>query len=57
MGAARCPGGGEQMIETRRVELTEHDAARRLGLQPGPHAMLAVSDTGTKTAVSWTLAA
>jgi two-component system cell cycle sensor histidine kinase/response regulator CckA len=41
------PDGGKLIVETHRVELTERDAARRLGLQPGPHVMLAVSDTGT----------
>jgi two-component system cell cycle sensor histidine kinase/response regulator CckA len=40
------PGGGRLTIETSVVELDETAALERPGLGPGPHALLAVSDTG-----------
>lgn len=40
------PTGGRLLIETRNVELGEDDARRLAPLQPGPHVVLIVSDTG-----------
>ena len=40
------PGGGTVIVETARVELDGAYAERHIGISPGPHAMLAVSDTG-----------
>jgi PAS domain S-box-containing protein len=40
------PGGGKLIIETGNVELDEMYAAARPDARPGPHVMLAVSDTG-----------
>jgi two-component system cell cycle sensor histidine kinase/response regulator CckA len=40
------PDGGTLTIETRGVSLDADDAAERPGMRPGPHAMVAVSDTG-----------
>jgi signal transduction histidine kinase/ActR/RegA family two-component response regulator len=40
------PDNGQLTIETASVMLAEDFAAQHPGTQPGPHAMLAVSDTG-----------
>jgi signal transduction histidine kinase/ActR/RegA family two-component response regulator len=40
------PGGGTVIVETASVELDGAYAERHIGIAPGPHAMLAVSDTG-----------
>jgi two-component system cell cycle sensor histidine kinase/response regulator CckA len=40
------PRGGRLSLATECVELDEPDACERLGLRPGPHVMIAVSDTG-----------
>jgi two-component system cell cycle sensor histidine kinase/response regulator CckA len=41
------PLGGMITIETAAVVLDEHHASEHVGVRPGPHVMLAVSDTGT----------
>ena len=38
--------GGRLILETRDVELDEVHAAEHPSVQPGPHVMLAISDTG-----------
>jgi PAS domain S-box-containing protein len=40
------PNGGKLLIETANVEFSAEYAGRHLDAQPGPHVMLAVSDTG-----------
>jgi PAS domain S-box-containing protein len=40
------PHGGRLTLETANVELDDRFALPQAGLQPGPHVMLAVSDTG-----------
>ncbi len=40
------PTGGTLTIETRNIELDDEFAARHPSTRPGPHVMLALSDTG-----------
>src|SRR5205814_7558215 len=40
------PTGGRLVLETANVVLTEEDARVHLGIEPGPHVMLAVTNTG-----------
>jgi PAS domain S-box-containing protein len=40
------PRGGRLIVETGLVDLDQHYVARHPGAAPGPHVMLAVSDTG-----------
>jgi len=41
------PSGGKLVIETADVELDDTYGRQHLGARPGPHVMLAISDTGT----------
>ena len=41
------PEGGAISVETADVDLDEHYAATHVGVTPGPHVMIVVSDTGT----------
>jgi CheY-like chemotaxis protein len=41
------PQGGKLTIATSRVQLDQSYAAEHVGIVPGPHVLLAVSDTGT----------
>jgi two-component system cell cycle sensor histidine kinase/response regulator CckA len=41
------PQGGRLTVETRNVVLSDDYAAKHPGCKPGPHVMLAMSDTGT----------
>jgi len=41
------PDGGKLVIETAELDLDEAFAMEHDGIEPGPHVMLAVSDTGT----------
>jgi len=41
------PQGGRLVLETANVDLDDEYVRRHVGARPGPHVMLAVSDTGT----------
>jgi len=41
------PSGGKLVIETANADLDDTYGRQHLGARPGPHVMLAVSDTGT----------
>ena len=40
------PDGGKLTIETGTVQLSESYSARQLGIQPGQHVTISISDTG-----------
>jgi PAS domain S-box-containing protein len=40
------PDGGKLTIETANVDLDEEYASRHLGTKPGPHVMMAITDSG-----------
>ncbi|HVX66968.1 MAG TPA: PAS domain S-box protein [Bryobacteraceae bacterium] len=40
------PEGGRLVLETHNILLDEHEARQHHGMRPGPHVLLAVSDTG-----------
>ncbi|MBC8096647.1 MAG: PAS domain-containing protein, partial [Akkermansiaceae bacterium] len=40
------PKGGRLEIRTRRLELTPEFTSQRIGVEPGPHVALSVTDTG-----------
>ena len=46
-GQDAMPRGGTLTIETAKVDLDEHYAATHVGVQPGPHVVLTVTDSGT----------
>lgn len=41
------PNGGKLLLQTENVELDQEFARQHVGVTPGPHVLLAVSDTGT----------
>jgi signal transduction histidine kinase/ActR/RegA family two-component response regulator len=41
------PQGGRLIVETANIDLDDEYVRRHVGARPGPHVMLAVSDTGT----------
>ncbi|MDQ1238791.1 MAG: two-component system, cell cycle sensor histidine kinase and response regulator CckA [Thermodesulfobacteriota bacterium] len=45
-GSEAMPDGGTLTIETENAELNDDFCQRHLGLEPGPHVLLTVSDTG-----------
>jgi two-component system cell cycle sensor histidine kinase/response regulator CckA len=40
------PGGGKLTVTTRRIDVSPARAERVIGLEPGPHALLVVGDSG-----------
>jgi len=40
------PDGGKFVVETAGIDLDEGEDSRRIGVEPGPYVMMAVSDTG-----------
>jgi signal transduction histidine kinase len=45
------PGGGQLVIETANVQLDDAECRRHEGVRPGPHVMVAVTDTGVGMSV------
>jgi PAS domain S-box-containing protein len=41
------PAGGHLTVQTHNVDLDESYAQRQSGVRPGPHVLLAITDTGT----------